>query len=208
MALKGRIRSLRKRVKERLVPSSTRVRFTKELLGDRFAVGDHTYGKPKVVSWDEGTTLRVGKYCSIGNNVTIFLGSEHRTDWVSTYPFPFFWKEAHGISGHPSSKGDVVIGNDVWIGYGATILSGVEIGDGAAIGACSLVATSVPSYAVVAGNPARVVRYRFDDETIERLLEIKWWDWPDDKVRENVAQICSGAIDQFIRQHGVASRSR
>ncbi len=153
MKLKSRIQSLRKRVKERLVPSSTRVRFTKELLGDRFLIGEHTYGKPKVVSWNEGTTLRVGKYCSIGNNVTIFLGSEHRTDWVSTYPFPFFWEEARGISGHPASKGDVVIGNDVWIGFGTTILSGVEIGDGAAIGACSLVVKSRSALRCRRGKP-------------------------------------------------------
>jgi len=206
MTLKATIRRLRKRVKAKLVPSSSGLRFTKDLLGDRFLIGEHTYGKPRVISWNEGTTLRVGKYCSIGSNVTIFLGSEHRTDWVSTYPFPFFWDEARKISGHPSSKGDVVIGNDVWVGYGTTILSGVEIGDGAAVGACSVVVKSVPPYAIVAGNPARVVRYRFDEETIERLLEIQWWNWPDEKVRENVGLICSPSVREFVARHGGASR--
>ena len=84
------------------------------------------------------------------------------------------------------TRGDVIIGNDVWIGYGATILSGVSIGDGAAIGACSLVVKDVPPYAIVAGNPAQVIRYRFDEETIHKLLKIRWWDWPDQRVRENI----------------------
>jgi acetyltransferase-like isoleucine patch superfamily enzyme len=154
------------------------------------------------VSRGEGASLKIGRYCSIGTNVTIFLGSEHRTDWVSTYPFPFLWEEARLIKGHPSTKGDVVIGNDVWIGFGATILSGVTIGDGAAIGACSLVIREVPPYAIVAGNPARVVRHRFDEETIRKLLEIKWWDWPDEKVKNNVHLICSDSVNSFIKQVG------
>jgi acetyltransferase-like isoleucine patch superfamily enzyme len=195
-----------KKIKKKLFPSSDRIVYTKDLLGNRYRIGDHTYGKPRVVSWGEGTSLRIGKYCSISTHVTIFLGSEHHTEWVSTYPFPSLWDEAKSIKGHPATKGDVVIGNDVWIGFGATILSGVNIGDGAAIGACSLVARSVPPYAVVAGNPARVVRYRFDDETIERLLEIKWWDWPEDKVRENVKLVCSGSVGEFVARHGGTSR--
>jgi acetyltransferase-like isoleucine patch superfamily enzyme len=193
---------LSRRGMRRLFFSSEKVLYTKDLLGEQFAIGDHTYGKPRVISWDEGTTLTIGKYCSIGSNVTIFLGSEHRTDWISTYPFPFLWEDARGIKGHPATKGDVVIGNDVWIGYGTTILSGVEIGDGAAIGAGSVVIKSIPPYAITAGNPTRVIRYRFDEETIERLLKIKWWDWPDHQVRENVKLICSSSIEEFIKEFG------
>lgn len=198
----NRISLFPKKIKRKLSFSSARIIYTKDLLGDRYLVGDHTYGKPRVVSWGEGTSLRIGKYCSIGTNVTIFLGSEHRTDWVSTYPFPFFWKEAGSISGHPSTRGDVVIGNDVWIGFGSTILSGVTIGDGAAVGACSVVTRDVPPYAIAAGNPARVFRYRFDEETIRKLLQIKWWDWPDEKVKENVYSICSDSIQPFITKFG------
>ncbi|MBM4307574.1 MAG: CatB-related O-acetyltransferase, partial [Deltaproteobacteria bacterium] len=196
--VKKRIRRVRNKIKEALFSASRNI-YTKELLGDRYKIGEHTYGEPKVFSWGEGTTLTIGKYCSISTNVRIFLGSEHRTDWVSTYPFPYFLEEAKSISGHPSTKGDVVIGNDVWIGYGVTILSGVTIGDGAAIGACSLVIKDVPPYAVVAGNPAQIIRYRFDEKTIHQLLKIRWWDWPDQRVRENIQSICSPSIDDFIK---------
>jgi acetyltransferase-like isoleucine patch superfamily enzyme len=191
-----------KKIKKKLSSSSGRIVYTKDLLGDRYIIGDHTYGKPRVVSRGEGTSLMIGKYCSIATDVIIFLGSEHRTEWISTYPFPLLWNEAESIKGHPSTKGDVVIGNDVWIGFGATILSGVTIGDGAAIGACSVVTRNVPSYAIVGGNPAQVIRYRFDEETIQKLLRIKWWDWPDEKVKENVHLICSDLIYSFIEKFG------
>lgn len=153
-----------------------------------------------MIARGEGKSLSIGKYCSISTQVLIFLGSEHRTDWVSTYPFPILWKEAGSIKGHPSSKGDVSIGNDVYIGYHVIILSGVTIGDGAVIGAGSVVTKDVPPYAIMAGNPATIIRYRFDEETIRRLLEIKWWDWPDEKVKENIHLICDDRVDAFIKK--------
>ncbi len=202
MTLRNRTERFPWNMKKRLFPSSRKIFYTKDLLGDRYEIGEHTYGKPKVISWGEGASLSIGKYCSIGTDVVIFLGSEHRIDWVSTYPFPFIWPEAKSIQGHPSTKGNVIIGNDVWIAFGTTILSGVAIGDGAAIGACSVVTRDIPPYAIVAGNPAQVIRHRFDDETIRKLLEIKWWNWPDKKVAENVRLICSNSVDTLIKEFG------
>lgn len=202
MTFQNRIKRFRKKIKKGFFSSPKKILYTKHLLRDRYEIGDHTYGKPRVISWGEGTLLMIGRYCSIGTNVTIFLGSEHRINWVSTYPFTFLWEEARSIPGHPSTKGDVAIGNDVWIGFGATILSGVTIGEGAAIGACSVVTRDVPPYAIVAGNPVRIVRYRFNEETIQKLLQIRWWDWPDEKVKENIHLICSDSMDVFIKKFG------
>jgi acetyltransferase-like isoleucine patch superfamily enzyme len=200
MKLVDRIRLLRKRIGQKISSSPENIIYTKDLLGNRYPIGDHTYGKPRVVSWEEGTSLRIGKYCSISTHVIIFLGSEHRTDWISTYPFPFLWETARSIKGHPYSKGDVVIGNDVYIGYNVTILSGVTVGDGAVVGACSVLTADVPPYAIVAGNPARLIRYRFNEETIQKLLKIRWWDWPEERVKENIHLMCSDSIDEFIKK--------
>ncbi|HEX5127349.1 MAG TPA: CatB-related O-acetyltransferase, partial [Rhodocyclaceae bacterium] len=139
------------------------IKLTRKTLQQRYpqySIGRGTYGDDLLVrNWNEGTTLRIGNYCSIAAGVKIYLGGEHRTDWVTTYPFSALWPEAAHIEGHPRSKGDVTIGNDVWIGTEAMILSGVTIGDGAVIGARAVVSRDVPPYAIVAGNPASVVRY-------------------------------------------------
>jgi acetyltransferase-like isoleucine patch superfamily enzyme len=161
---------------------------------DDVEIDDYTYGNPTVLSWGEGKKLKIGKFCSIAGGVVIFLGGNHRTDWVTTYPFAEFlgqWPESRGIEGHPASKGDVVIGNDVWIGSGATIMSGVKIADGAVIAARAVVTKDVEPYAIVAGNPARLIRKRFDDQTIRMLLEIKWWEWSREKIGANVRVLCS-----------------
>lgn len=169
--------------------------------GENFEIGDYTYGMPKILSWGEGSRLKVGKFCSISAEVTVFLGGNHRLDWVTTYPFMEFvdeWPEARDIAGHPATKGDVVIGNDVWIGWGAMIMSGVTIGDGAAIGARAVVTQDVEPYSIVGGNPARLIRKRFDDETIRALLEISWWDWPLDRIRDNLKILMSDNVSGII----------
>ena len=130
------------------------------------------------------------------------LGGNHRVDWVTTYPFNVLFPEAAHFEGHPHSKGDVVIQNDVWIGMGALILSGVTIGNGAVVGARSVVTRSVPPYALAAGNPARVVRLRFSEDQIRQLERIAWWDWPIEKVQEAWPGLLSADIEAFLDRYG------
>lgn len=162
----------------------------------RFGIG--SYGLPTVHDWDEGTTLEIGRYCSIAEGVNIFLGGGHRSDWVTTYPFPAMVDSVADIPDYAVSRGDVVIGSDVWVCSGATILSGVTIGHGAIIGAHAVVTRDVPAYAVVAGNPARVVRWRFDECTRDALLDISWWEWPVESVLSSARHLCSDDISGFI----------
>ena len=143
-------------------------------------IGECTYGMPTVIKYrGDKNRVIIGKFCSIADQVTIFVGGNHRTDWVSTYPFRvMFDLPGKFQNGHPASCGDVIIGSDVWIGYNATILSGRTIGHGAVIAAQSVVSRDVPPYIVVGGNPAKMIKQRFSDEQISALLEIAWWDWP------------------------------
>ncbi len=160
-----------------------------------YTYGSYTYGRPTVVFDYQGAVCTVGKYCSIAEDVTIFLGGEHHIDTVASYPFCELGVGAALVNGF--SKGDVVIGSDVWIGQGAVILSGVTIGDGAVIGAAAVVASDVPPYAVMIGNPARILRYRFSEPQIAELLEVRWWDWERQRI-EACAHLLSGPVDAFL----------
>jgi acetyltransferase-like isoleucine patch superfamily enzyme len=163
--------------------------------------GKYTYGKPNIYWSNDNAKLTVGNFCSIANGVNIYLGGNHRTDWVTTYPFGHIYKDVFDKfdgTGHPTTKGDVIIGNDVWIGANATIMSGVTIGDGAVIANNSHVVKNVEPYSLVGGNPAKFIKYRFTPEQIEKLLEIKWWNWEDVKINKFTPLLCSGDIDDFI----------
>ncbi len=145
----------------------------------------------------------VGKFCSIGGCLNIFLSGNHRADWISTYPFPAWpdnFPETRGIEDYHTTPRDVTIGNDVWIGQDVTIMSGVTIGDGAVIGANSVVGKSIPPYAIAVGNPARVTRYRFDQKTIDLLLKIQWWNWPIERIRSHCHLLCSTNVQEFLNR--------
>jgi len=175
--------------------------YTKDkLIGSRFSIGEYTYGRPAVLEFQENTQLIIGKYCSIAPNVKIFLGGNHRVDWMTTYPFsdwPDEFPTAKGISGHPATKGDVVIGNDVWIGHSCIILSGVSIGDGAVLAAGSVVSKNIGSYEIWGGNPARFIRKRFSEDVIQRLIVIKWWDLSREKVLPLIPHLMSQNFEKF-----------
>lgn len=148
--------------------------------------------------------LVIGKFCSIACGAKfIFTSANHALGSLSTYPFPIFYDEwaldAVNVTDAWDNKGDIVVGNDVWIGYEAVILSGVTIGDGAIIGARAVVTKDVPPYTIVAGVPARTIRKRFDEETIARLEQLRWWDWPENEIRRHISHIQRGQIEAMLR---------
>tara|TARA_R110002050_G_scaffold74772_4_gene160147 strand:+ start:51082 stop:51684 length:603 start_codon:yes stop_codon:yes gene_type:complete len=173
--------------------------FTKDIFKNtKYCIGDYSYGKPKVLFENEKANLFIGKFCSISENVTIFLGGNHRVDWLSTYPFndlPTYFPEASNIIGHPDSKGDVIIKNDVWIGLNVVIMSGITIGDGAVIAAGSLLTKDVGDYEIWGGNPAILLKKRFEEPSIKKLQQLKWWDWDIDKIKEHIPLLCSNDIE-------------
>lgn len=179
---------------------------TEILIGrSRIRVGRFSYGvtAESILQWNEGANLEVGSFCSIARGVTFMLGGNHRSDWITTYPFGHIFKDIFGEDvppGHPSSKGDIVIGNDVWIGDRATIMSGVTIGDGAVIAANSHVAKDVGSYEIWGGNPARKIRDRFPEDVRDLLLRIRWWDLPIESIRDNLHVLCNVPSPEVLTQ--------
>ena len=147
--------------------------------------------------------LIIGRFCSIACGAKfLFTGANHTMKSLSTYPFPIFFEEwaldIKNVASAWDNKGDIVIGNDVWIGYEAVILSGVHIGDGAIIGARAVVTKDVPAYTVVGGIPAKEIKKRFDEATIQKLLQAQWWNWPFDKIRQFLPHIMNGEADKLI----------
>ena len=146
-----------------------------------------------------GDRLKIGKFCSIACGAKfLFNSANHALGSLSTYTFPIFYEEwgldRRSVADAWDNKGDIVVGNDVWIGYEAVILSGVTVGDGAVIGARAVVTKDVPPYTIMGGVPARPIRRRFDEATVETLLRLRWWDWPKEKIARNLVAIQRGEI--------------
>ena len=179
---------------------------------ENIIIGDYTYYDDKngADSFEShvthhydfiGDKLIIGKFCSIASGIEFIMnGANHNMQGFSTYPFNIFengWEKVVPSLNDLPVKGDTVVGNDVWIGQNVTVLPGVKIGDGAIIGANSVVASDIPPYCVAAGNPCRVVKHRFDDKIIQELEKIKWWDWSEKKIFDNLEAIVGNDIEKL-----------
>lgn len=179
---------------------------------DNIIVGDYTYyDAPEGPERFEsnvlyhfpfiGDKLIIGKFCAIAKDVTFIMnGANHKMSGFSTYPFQIFangWEKVTPKAGELPYKGDTTIGHDVWIGYDATIMPGVTIGNGAIIASKSVVSSDVPPYSIVAGNPAKVIKYRFDQAVIDTLLKVAWWDWSAEKITQHLEAIVGNDLHAF-----------
>lgn len=157
-----------------------------------------SYGAPTISG--DMNTITIGKYCSIANTVEFDGGMQHNTRFVTTYPL---WRVGVPKVDRGMCKGDIVVGNDVWIGTGAIIMSGVTIGDGAVVGARTVVTRNVAPYAMVGGAPMAFLRWRFHPVQIDRLHRIAWWDWDEEKIKANAHLMLQENVELFIQKHAV-----
>jgi acetyltransferase-like isoleucine patch superfamily enzyme len=165
-------------------------------------MGRHSYAPPRVHAYPgNDARARVGAFCSIAADAEFLLGGYHHPEWVSTFPFRIVLRLPGAFEdGQPTTRGDIVVGNDVWIGRGAKILSGVTVADGAVVGAYAVVTRDVRPYAIVVGNPARELRRRFDDARVNALLASRWWEWPLERIVASVPLLCSPEVDAFLKR--------
>jgi len=169
--------------------------------------GKYSYGDPIVVNYClDKYKVTIGNFCSIGQNTKIYLanGVGHDSTFISTYPFGHIFTDIFDTNNtSKNSNGDVNIGNDCWIGENVVIMSGVTIGDGCIIANNSHVVKSFQPYSIIGGNPSISIKKRFNESQIEKLLNIKWWLWEDDKIQKNIHLICSPNIDDFINLYSI-----
>ncbi len=170
-------------------------------------VGDFTYGIPVIANYCNDFEIRIGNFCCISDNVQLLVGGQHHYEYVTQYAFvPHVQAIFDNVKYSDKSPKPIVIGNDVWIGRNAVIFQGVNIGDGAVVGTNAVVTKDVPPYAIVGGNPARIIKYRFNQGQIDALQEIAWWNWPVEKIKEAMPLMMSANIDEFILRYGKASK--
>ena len=181
--------------------------FLKDLIVDEkrslIKIGNFTYGPPPLIRyWGGDYNLTIGKYCSLADNITFFLGGDHSINKITTSPLSIFYGnfQEGSLFSKLKNKNRTLVCNDVWIGSGATIMSGVSIGDGAIIGARAVVANNVPAYAIYAGNPSKLIRYRFSESIIMKLLKLKWWDWDEVKIRSYLTVLDSEPTDALLEK--------
>jgi acetyltransferase-like isoleucine patch superfamily enzyme len=167
-------------------------------------IGKYTrtgYGGLAILSWLREDQLSVGKFCMFAQDAIILTGGEHNLERVTCYPINALFRSSREIDKRDSgNKGPVTIGNDVWIGQRVTILSGVTIGSGAIVGAGAVVTKDVPPYAIVAGNPAKIIRFRFSEKQISKLLQISWWNWSEEKIEANMQYFYNDDVESFIER--------
>ena len=195
------------------IPGIRSLAFLKNFIkANNIFVGDYTYyddpryGPEKFEEYNvlynydfSKVKLVIGKFCAIAAETRFIMTGDHKLDAITTYPFPIFgegWEKAFNIFDLPV-KGDIVIGNDVWLGYDTLIKNGVTIGNGAIVASRAVVVKDVPAYSIVAGNPAKVVKMRFDEKTIERLQRLAWWDWEIEKINSNLQLLCQLDLDKL-----------
>ena len=196
------------------MPHAKRLCFLKNIIDHpSIEIGDYTYYddpdsvdnfvKNVLYHFDFiGDKLIIGKFCQIASHVRFIMnGGNHAISGFSTYPFAAFGDDWQGVPLNPAYKGNTVIGNDVWIGYDSIIMPGVTIGDGAIIASGSVVTHSVDPYTIVGGNPAKQIRQRFNDEIIQQLVAMAWWDWSFEKISQHASAIASGDLELLAENH-------
>lgn len=203
-SLKRNLHRLQSAVWDSLSKANAASRYRHLIDSGVLLVGRHTYGSPEVDVY-KGSEARViiGHYTSISPRVRFIPGGIHPTNWVSLFPFRILWQLSGAFrDGMPSTNGDIIVGSDVWIGCDSLILSGVTIGDGSVVCAGSVVTRNVSPYSIVAGVPARLIAYRFDEPTRNALLHLSWWNWTDDRIREAVPYLSSADVEGFLTAVG------
>ncbi len=163
-----------------------------------YKIGRGSYGPLEISTFGDHVNLEIGAFCSFAVGVKILLGGEHNKNWVTTYPFDRKYFSDSSLPHSTFAKGDIIIGNDVWIGTDSLILSGTTIGDGVIVAAKSIVRGVLEPYSIYAGIPAKLIGKRFEQQFIEKLTTINWWNWDDDRIKQNLPLLMSGDIQKFI----------